>query len=96
MPLLDPAGQSMLVEPREQQVRPGDIGPRLQRQPPRPAVRARTPVLGEVAVFGKIVATGVPYDSRRISVITLEKGKIVHWRDCIDSLAPWLALRAGR
>jgi ketosteroid isomerase-like protein len=53
-------------------------------------------VLGEVAVFGKIVATGVPYDSRRISVITLEKGKIVHWRDCIDSLAPWLALRAGR
>lgn len=49
-------------------------------------------VILEYAVHGKIVATGVPYDNRLISVITIENMKIVHWRDYMDSLAPWLAL----
>lgn len=41
----------------------------------------------EYEVHGKIVATGVPYDNRFISVITIENEKIVHWRDYMDSLA---------
>jgi ketosteroid isomerase-like protein len=53
-------------------------------------------VILEYAVHGKIVATGVPYDNRLISVVTIENRKIVHWRDYMDSLAPWLAMNGGR
>ena len=56
----------------------------------------RRVVILEYAVHGKIVATGVPYDHRLISVITIENKKIVHWRDDMDSLAPWLALSGDR
>jgi ketosteroid isomerase-like protein len=56
----------------------------------------RRVVILEYAVHGKIVATGVPYDNRLISVVTIENRKIVHWRDYMDSLAPWLALNRGR
>jgi ketosteroid isomerase-like protein len=60
--------------------------------------RTRDPrvVILEYAVHGRIVATGVPYDNRLISVVTIENRKIVHWRDYMDSLAPWLALNRGR
>jgi ketosteroid isomerase-like protein len=53
-------------------------------------------VILEYEVHGKIVATGVPYDNRFISVITIENEKIVHWRDYMDSLAAWKALNRDR
>ncbi len=53
-------------------------------------------VILEYAVHGKIVATGVPYDNRLVSVVTIENRKIVYWRDYMDSLAPWLALNRAR
>lgn len=46
----------------------------------------------EYEVHGKTVAAGVPCDNRFIFVITIEGGKIVHWRDYMDSLAAWSAL----
>jgi len=49
-------------------------------------------VILEYEVHGKTDATGVPYDNRFISVITIENKKIVHWRDYMDSLAAWKAL----
>jgi ketosteroid isomerase-like protein len=49
-------------------------------------------VILEYEVHRKIVATGVPYDNRLISVITVENKRIVHWRDYMDSLAAWMAL----
>jgi ketosteroid isomerase-like protein len=56
----------------------------------------RRVVILEYAVHGKIVATSVPYDNRLISVVMIENRKIVHWRDYMDSLAPWLVLNRGR
>ena len=53
-------------------------------------------VILEYAVHGKILATGAAYDNRLISVVTIENRKIVHWRDYMDSLAPWMALNRGR
>jgi ketosteroid isomerase-like protein len=47
----------------------------------------------EYEVHGNIVATGVPYDNRFISVITINNKKVVRWRDYMDSLAAWNALR---
>jgi ketosteroid isomerase-like protein len=49
-------------------------------------------VILEYEVHGKILSTGVPYDNRFISVVTIEKRMIVHWRDYMDSLAAWTAL----
>jgi ketosteroid isomerase-like protein len=49
-------------------------------------------VILEYEVHGKAVATGVPYDNRFVSVITVENKKVVHWRDYMDSLAAWTAL----
>jgi ketosteroid isomerase-like protein len=49
-------------------------------------------VILEYEVHGKILSSGVPYDNRLISVITIENRKIVHWRDYMDSLAAWTAL----
>ena len=53
-------------------------------------------VILEYEAHGKVVATGVPYDNRFISVITIENKKIVHWRDYMDSLAAWTALNRDR
>jgi ketosteroid isomerase-like protein len=50
-------------------------------------------VIIEYEVHGKIVATGVAYDNRFISVVTIEDRKILHWRDYMDSLAAMTALR---
>jgi uncharacterized protein len=48
----------------------------------------------EYEVHGKILATGVLYDNRFVSIITIDNRKIVHWRDYMDSLAAWKALTA--
>jgi len=52
-------------------------------------------VILEYEVHGKILSTGVSYDNRLISVVTIEKRKIVHWRDYMDSLAAWTALNSA-
>ena len=49
-------------------------------------------VILEYEVHGEILSTGLPYDNRLISVVTIDKRKIVHWRDYMDSLAAWTAL----
>ena len=46
----------------------------------------------EYEVHGKTVRTGVSYDNRFISVVTIEYRKIVQWRDYMDSLAAVTAL----
>jgi uncharacterized protein len=53
-------------------------------------------VILEYELHGRIVASGVPYDNRLISVITIENKKIIHWRDYMDSLAAWMALNRDR
>ena len=52
-------------------------------------------VILEYEVHGEILSTGLPYDNRLISVVTIDKRKIVHWRDYMDSLAAWNALSPG-
>ena len=52
-------------------------------------------VILEYEVHGKILSGGAPYDNRFISVITIEKRKIIHWRDYMDSLAAWTALNSA-
>jgi ketosteroid isomerase-like protein len=52
-------------------------------------------VILEYEVHGKILSTGMSYDNRFISVVTIEKRKIVHWRDYMDSLAAWTALNSA-
>jgi len=52
-------------------------------------------VILEYYVHGKVVSTGVPYDNRLISVITIENRKIVHWTDYMDSLAVTTALNSS-
>ena len=49
-------------------------------------------VILEYDVHGKILSTGVSYDNRFISVITIANRKVVRWRDYMDSLAVWTAL----
>jgi len=51
-------------------------------------------VILECEVHGTILATGVPYDNRLLSIITIGDRKIVRWRDYMDSLAAWNALTA--
>jgi ketosteroid isomerase-like protein len=51
-------------------------------------------VVIEYEVHGKVLATGVKYNNRFCSIIKLEKRKITHWRDYMDSLAAWNALTA--
>ncbi len=51
-------------------------------------------VILEYEVHGRILSTGAPYDNRLISVVTIEKRKIAHWRDYMDSLAAWTALNS--
>jgi ketosteroid isomerase-like protein len=52
-------------------------------------------VVIEYEVHGTILATGVKYDNRFVSIIKIAGRKIVHWRDYMDSLAAWNALTAG-
>ncbi len=51
-------------------------------------------VVIEYDVHGTILATGVKYSNRFCSIIKIEKRKIAHWRDYMDSLAAWNALTA--
>ncbi len=51
-------------------------------------------VVIEYEVHGTILATGMKYDNRFCSIIKIEKRKITHWRDYMDSLAAWNALTA--
>jgi ketosteroid isomerase-like protein len=39
-----------------------------------------------------VVATGVPYGNRYISVLTIVVRKITHWRDYLDPVAVFDAL----
>jgi len=41
----------------------------------------------EYKVHGKTLATDTPYDSRLVSIATIENRKIVRWREYMDSLA---------
>lgn len=51
-------------------------------------------VILEYEVHGTILSSGARYDNRFISVVTIEKRKIVYWRDYMDSLAAWTALNS--
>jgi len=51
-------------------------------------------VIIEYEVHGTILASGVSYNNRFCSIITLENRKIARWRDYMDSLAAWNALTA--
>lgn len=51
-------------------------------------------VVIEYEVHGTILSTGVTYDNRFCSIITIENRRISHWRDYMDSLAAWNALTA--
>jgi ketosteroid isomerase-like protein len=53
-------------------------------------------VVIEYEVHGTILATGVKYDNRFCSIIKIEKRRISHWRDYMDSLAAWNALSGKR
>jgi uncharacterized protein len=53
-------------------------------------------VIIEYEVHGTVVATGVPYNNRFVSIVTIDNRKIVHWRDYMDSLAAWNALTAPK
>lgn len=44
-------------------------------------------VVLEYEVHGESVQTGRPYDNRFVSIITIEDGKITHWRDYLDPIA---------
>jgi len=50
----------------------------------------------EYEVHGEILATDTAYDNRFVSIATIEKRKIVQWRDYMDSLAAWTALSSPR
>jgi ketosteroid isomerase-like protein len=52
-------------------------------------------VILEYEVHGKVLSNGASYDNRFISVVTIEKRKIAHWRDYMDSLAAWTALNSA-
>ena len=51
-------------------------------------------VILEYEVHGRIVSSDAPYNNRFISVVTIEKRKIIYWRDYMDSLAAWTALNS--
>ena len=52
-------------------------------------------VILEYEVHGTIVSSSARYDNRFISVVRIENGKIVYWRDYMDSLAAWTALNSA-
>ncbi|MEV0072549.1 MULTISPECIES: nuclear transport factor 2 family protein [unclassified Amycolatopsis] len=54
--------------------------------------REKSVVTLEYSVRGRIVETGRPYENRFVSIVTVADGKVVHWRDYLDSLAVVQAL----
>lgn len=54
--------------------------------------REKSVVTLEYSVRGRIVKTGRPYENRFVSIVTVADGKVVHWRDYLDSLAVVQAL----
>ena len=56
----------------------------------------RRVVILEYEVHGKILSSGAPYNNRLISVVTIQKRKIIHWRDYMDSLTAWAALNGSQ
>ncbi|RAG80955.1 hypothetical protein DN069_35140 [Streptacidiphilus pinicola] len=48
---------------------------------------ATSVVVLEYEVHGTSVPTGRPYDNRFVSVVTVEDGKVTHWRDYLDPIA---------
>src|SRR5260221_2317292 len=50
-------------------------------------------VVIEYEVHGTILASGVKYNNRFCSIIDVKNRKITGWRDYMDSLAAWNALR---
>ena len=44
-------------------------------------------VVLEYEVHGTSVQTGRPYDNRFVSVVTINDGKVTHWRDYLDPVA---------
>lgn len=51
-------------------------------------------VVIEYDVHGTILSSGVTYDNRFCSVITIANRKIAHWWDYMDSHAAWTAMTA--
>jgi ketosteroid isomerase-like protein len=49
----------------------------------------------EYASQGRAVTTGRPYGNTYISVVTIKDRKIIHWRDYLDPLRVFAALRAN-
>jgi ketosteroid isomerase-like protein len=49
-------------------------------------------VIVEYDVHGRSVVSGAAYENRFVSILTLEKRKIVRWRDYMDSLSAMRAL----
>jgi len=49
-------------------------------------------VVLEYASAGWVVATGIPYRNRYISVLTINNRKVTHWRDYLDPVAVFDAL----
>jgi uncharacterized protein len=48
---------------------------------------ATSVVVLEYEVHGKSVQTGWPYDNHFVSVLTVNDGKVTHWRDYLDPVA---------
>jgi ketosteroid isomerase-like protein len=44
-------------------------------------------VVLEYEVHGESVKTGLPYDNRFVSIVTVENGKVIRWRDYLDPVA---------
>jgi ketosteroid isomerase-like protein len=49
--------------------------------------RETSVVVLEYEVHGKSVQTGRPYNNRFVSVVTVNDGKVTHWRDYLDPVA---------
>ena len=54
--------------------------------------RDRRVVMLEYEVYGRVVASDAIYENRFVSIVTIENGKVVLWRDYMESLAVMRAL----
>ncbi|MFF4598079.1 nuclear transport factor 2 family protein [Amycolatopsis sp. NPDC001319] len=54
--------------------------------------REKSVITLEYGVHGRVVETGRPYENRFVSIVTVANGKVVRWRDYLDSLAVVQAL----
>ncbi len=48
---------------------------------------AASVVVLEYEVHGESVPTGLPYNNRFVSIVTIENGKVTWWRDYLDPVA---------